>query len=653
MSPLIRRMFALIAVLILLIPLFAACGGNTATNTPETASATDVLATEVPATGGEVTAAPTEAVAEPTSAPTEGATESTEAPTEPATSSGTDMDKTIIIGMNQFPDTMFWPESQSLATVQVIEAIQPVCISNLNYDYQAVCFTEVPSFETGSATINTVTVNAAYTGSIVLNDELITDTSTLTGPLELSQIQTTWTLRDGLMWEDGTPVTADDFIFAFEVGNNPDVQITTRFTNERTARIEKVDDKTFTWVGVPGFSDATYFLNFAGSIGGPLPKHVMDGQSIDDWRAMRPLAYGPYKVAEDVPQESTTLVANDTYWRADEGLPKVGNIVFKYLTSEDQMLQQLDGGEVDVTLSGIGLTVAQAPQLDQMEADGKIKAQYVAGTSWDHLDFGIIRGDDATPFFDDVKVRQALAYGINRQEIVDEILFGKSPIMNSILPAEHWAYPPNGDGLETYEYNPDRAGQLLDEAGWTLDSDGIRAKNGRKFSGVQFYTTESNATRQSIAQIIQENLKQLGIEVELIFVPGTAVLFKNGEDGILASHRFDLALYGFTSSSDPNMNLYLCSEIPLPENSYAGQNNPGYCSDEFDKAALAANGDPNRATRIPLVIEAQQIVNRDLPTLPLYQKTKVGASRSNVSGFQLDPTHQYDTYNIAEWDIAE
>ncbi|HYF64388.1 MAG TPA: peptide ABC transporter substrate-binding protein, partial [Herpetosiphonaceae bacterium] len=489
--------------------------------------------------------------------------------------------------------------------------------------------------------------------SIVINNELITDTSTLTGPIELEQVQVTWTLVDGLTWEDGTPLTAEDFVFAAELYRSPDIKLTTRFVLDRTEKYEAPDAKTLVWYGAPGYEDATYFLNFFG----PEPKHVLESTppaeiGAGDY-ANQPLAYGPYKIVENIPQESTTLVANPTYWRAAEGLPRIGNVVFKYLTSEDQILQQLESGEVDVALSGIGLTVAQAPQLDQMESAGTLTAQYVAGTSWDHLDFGMIRSDGPESFFSDPKVRQAFAYAINRQEIVDEVMFGKAPIMNSILPEEHWAYPPAGQGLETYVYDPERAGQLLDEAGWTLGADGIRAKDGRQMSKIQFYTTENNQSRQAVAQVIQENLKQVGIDIELNFVPGTAVLFANGEDGILSNHTFDLAMYGFTSSSDPNMSLYLCNQIPSADNNYDGQNNPGYCSQEFDDVALAANAETDREARIPLVVQAQQIINRDLPTLPLYQKVKVGATRVGVTGFLLDPTNQQDTHNIAEWDIAE
>lgn len=651
-----RSLMSFVLMIILLVPILVACGGTTATEAPAPTTGASAATEAPPAAATEAPpAAATEAPpAAATEAPPAAATEApTEAATEapPASGSGTDMDKTIIIGITQEPDTLFGIESQSSATTQVLEAIQPTCVTTLDYEYQPVCFTELPSFENGGIVTETVDVDSNYENPVVINDELITDTSTISEPMQLDQTTVTWTLVDGLTWEDGEPLTADDFVFGYELANDPNVQIAVRFTNERTASLEATDDKTIVWKGVPGFTDATAFLNFAGSTGGPYPRHAMEGQTIEDWRSMNPLSFGPYKLAENVPAESTTLVANDTYWRADEGLPKVGNIVFKYLTSEDQVLQQLEGGEIDV-VGQIGLTLAQAPNLDDLEASGQVEAQYVPATVWEHIDFTVERGDGEPSLFDDVKVRQAIAYGVNREEIIKEVLFGKTVEMNTFLPADHWAYPPNGEGLETYAYDPDKAGQLLDEAGWTMGADGIREKDGRKLQP-QFFTTEGNTTRQAVAQIVQENLKQIGVDMVLNFVPGTAVLFKNGEDGILSARKFDMAMYAWVSGPEPSTALYRCDQIPTPENNYAGQNNTGWCNEEYTKLALEEASELDRAKRTDLVIQAEKIFNAELPTFPLYQRVNVAASRSVVSGLAINPTSQIDFYNIAEWDIQK
>ena len=631
-------------LLILVVPMLVACGGGSATSVPAT-SAPTTAATTAPTSNSAQN--PTEA---PTTAPTEAVqpTEAaTTAPTEAATGTGPDMSKTIIIGMNQFPDTLFGIESQSSATTQVLQAIQPACVNSLSYEYQAVCFEKIPTLADGDAVTKTVTVDNTYTGNIVVDGKLITDTSTITAPITTFQAVVTWKLIDGLTWEDGTPVKASDFVFAGNLYQDPGIKIATRNILDRTEKYEAPDDKTLIWYSAPGYIDATYFLNFFG----PEPEHVLkDAKPAEiggSEYASKPLAYGPYKIAENTPQESTKLVANETYWR--KGFPKVGNITFKYLTSEDQILQQLESSEIDV-VGQIGLTLANAPKLDELEQAGVIKPQYVPATVWEHVDFGTARADGQPSIFADVKVRQAVAYAINRQSIIDNVLFGKTVVMNSFIPQDHWAYPPNGAGLEKYEYNPDKAKQMLDEAGWVEGSDGIREKDGVKMKA-QFYTTENNQTRASVAQLIQEDLKAVGIDMEMQFVPGTAVLFKNGEEGILQGRRFDLALYAWISGPEPGVTLFQCEAIPDEANGFSGQNTPAWCNEEFDTFSNQALQETDRAKRIPLFIKAQEIFNAELPTFPLYQRVNVGAQSSKVTGLELNPTSTVDFWNIDEWDI--
>ena len=192
-----------------------------------------------------------------------------------------------------------------------------------------------------------------------------------------------------------------------------------------------------------------------------------------------------------------------------------------------------------------------------MQAAGAIETQYVPATFWEHIDFGIERGDGEPSFFDDVRIRQAVAHAINRQEIVDNVQAGKTTVMNTIVPSDHPAYP-GDDALDAYEYDPERAAELLDEAGVVdSDGDGIREKDGRPMS-MTFYTTEGRADRQAGAEIIQQNLGEVGIDIELEFVPGPERLFKQGADGILQSRLFDLAMYGYLSGVDAG-----CRIVPV------------------------------------------------------------------------------------------
>jgi len=401
MLPSKRRFISYALMLVLLVPMLIACGGTPATTAPATTGAPTTGApttgaptagagttttpmtgttTTTPMTGTTGTTAPTTGAAgtttpgtDTTTTPTTGTTTTTTPGGGTGTTGKTDPNKTIVIGMTQAPDTLFGIESQSSATTQVLQAVQPGCVNTLDYEYQPVCFKELPSFENGGAVTRTVKVDNTFEGNVVINEELITDTSTLTQAVDLTQVEVTWTLIDGMKWEDGTPVTAKDFAFAFKLYQEPEIQNASRFLLERSASLEAKDDKTIVWTGAPGYSDATYFLNYIGLE----PEHVLGkmepGQIGGSDYASKPLAYGPYKIVEHVPEGSTTLVANENYWKAGQGFPRVGNVVFKYLTTEDQVIQQLEGGEIDV-VGSIGLTLANAPKLDEMEKAGTIKA---------------------------------------------------------------------------------------------------------------------------------------------------------------------------------------------------------------------------------------------------------------------------------------
>jgi peptide/nickel transport system substrate-binding protein len=565
-------------------------------------------------------------------------------------------DKTFIAGYNQAPDTLFAAESQSSVTSQVLVGTG-FCLNQLGYKYQPTyCFdqTGFPTFENGNAVTDTVQVDPSKVSPenpIVVGGELVTDTAVaeaagLQIPDTLNQLKLTFKLNPDLRWEDGEPVTAEDAVFAVDTLKNPEVEVASRYVYDRITNAEAQGNNTVVYTYAPGYLDRDYYTTFVGF----LPQHKYGNSSIAEIReqeSSHPFSFGPYMVQENIPSQQTTLVSNPYF----PNQPKIGTVIFKYVTDQDQLLAQLETGAIDYA-GTIGLTLSQAPRLDQLTSQGTIQTQYVPATVWEHLDFGIQRLDGQQPFFDDVKVRQAVAHAIDRGTIIRDVLYGKTKPMNTYVPEEHPSYPGN-DALDPYNFDPAQAKQLLQEAGWTdTNGNGTVDKNGREFN-ITLYSTEGNATRLAVAEVIQQNLKQVGIGVELQFVPATAQLFKNGAEGILAGRRFDTAMYAWVSGADPSHLTYVCGQIPTPENGYAGQNNPGYCNPEFDKAAYEALGTLERdrwpeVDRSPLVI-----YNRDLPSLPLYQRPQIAAFKPTVTGVKIDPTSFYDLYNIQDIDITE
>ena len=135
-------------------------------------------------------------------------------------------------------------------------------------------------------------------------------------------------------------------------------------------------------------------------------------------------------------------------------------------------------------------------------------------------------------------------------------------------------------------------------------------------------------------------------------MPGPDKLFKQGPDGILSPRLFDLAMYAYLSGVQPGVDLYYCDQLPTPENSFSGQNNPGYCNPDYDTAGRAAQAELDIENWPEVYQEPLTIINRDLPTFPLYQRLKIGAYKEGVTGAAPNATMNQDTYNTEEWDIV-
>lgn len=174
-----------------------------------------------------------------------------------------------------------------------------------------------------------------------------------------------------------------------------------------------------------------------------------------------------------------------------------------------------------------------------------------------------------------------------------------------------------------------------------LGQDGIRQRDGQRLQ-LRLATTTDNQTRSRVAQVIQQQLRAVGIDVHLDLEP-PEVFFDASPSGTLAGRRFDLALYAWQAGPEPSTYLYTCQEVPSEANSFFGQNYPGYCNNVYDALAAQASNQLSRDARAPLVVAAEQLVNRDLPMLPLYQDLLVLAHRTGVRGLDRNPSTFVDS----------
>jgi peptide/nickel transport system substrate-binding protein len=595
-----------------------------------------------------------------------------------------EVEKTLVVCQGQEPDTLFLYGGAMLAASHIHQAAlydstaENVACDNRSFGYQATITEKLASLEDGDAVIQTAKVKA---GDKVVDDggepvELAAGVMIRpvgcrssdcaieydgTSEVEMEQMAVTSTFVEGLTWADGTPVKASDSAYSFKLALDPDTPNPSRYGEERTASYEAADDRTVVWTGLPGYLDSTYFTN----IWIPLPEHILGSMTaaeiVESEEASRlPMGFGPFTVEEWVAGDHITVVKNPHYFRADEGLPKVDKVVYRIIGEDpNAAIAAMLAGECDILTQDVHLD-DQADLLIDLEVKGQLNPTFVTGTVWEHVDFGINTVEEYAAtrpdFFEDVRMRQAIAMCLDRQSVVDELLLGKSVVIHSYIPEEHPVYNPD---VKKWPYDPEAAMALLDEMGWTdEDGDGVRECNNCDVEGavdgtpLAFKWGSTTATlRVNAMQIYQVNLAECGFDVTLENLPA-GEWFADGPEGPLFGRHFDLGEFAWLTGVEPPCELYLTEQWPSEESGWAGQNDPGYTNEEYDRACNAAiQSLPGTPEYDEFHKEAQRIFAEELPVVPLFLRTKLAAYRPEVSGFIMDPTANTEMWNIENFDL--
>ncbi|MBI3535970.1 MAG: peptide ABC transporter substrate-binding protein [Chloroflexi bacterium] len=555
--------------------------------------------------------------------------------------------KTLTVCMAQEPETLYYAGTTRLATAHVLQALMDGPIDNRDYDYQPVLFAKLPNVKDGDAQVKKTKVK---TGDLIVNadGEVVKSDR----DAELDQVSATFKLKAGLKWDDGTPLKASDSVFAFNVLKTKDSGYANRFVIDRTASYAADDDTTVTWTGLPGFFYSEYDSTFVT----PLPEQILKEIAPKDINASdyarKPVGYGAFKMKEWAAGDHIELEKNPNYFRAAEGLPKIQRVIFRFVADSNDALAQGLAGECDI-LTQDGLNLEQIPFLDRADGKNLLRAYYVPGPVWEHIDFNVTPDKATKPraiIFNDPRVRQAVAYGLNRKEILDRIVFGKSVVLDTFIAKEHWAYP--REGLDAYAYDPKKAEALLEQAGWVKGADGIRAKGGQRFS-IAFTALAGNKATETVAQIFRDQMRALGIEVRLDLIASNALFARGKEDTPLSGLNFDVIEFAWRNSVDVPLNLYRCDQVPSRANGFIGQNDTGYCNPEYDTAANGYFNNLDRETRTRFAQTAEKILNRDLPFLPLYPRVRVSATNPRVLNFKPNATQNSELWNIEELDVKD
>lgn len=533
-------------------------------------------------------------------------------------------------------------EELKIAVSQEVDTLNPIIMSsmvstlltrmtnrtlvNLNADwkYENQLAVEIPTLENGKAKL----VEIGGKKRVVAN----------------------WEIRENAKWGDGNPLTCADFAFSIKVASSPNVSVGEK---EVYTQIEKVefDPKqpkkcTFT------YDRARWDFNRLPQTY-PIPKHLeepifnkygteKEGYEKNSLYVKNPthpgLFAGPYVFSEVKLGDHFTLKPNP-YFFGDQ--PKIKKIVVKIISNTGTMEANLLSGTVDM-LSTMGLSFDQAIAFEKKVKTGNLPYQVIFEPSitYEHIDLNL-----ENPILKDVRVRRALLHSINREDLVKNLFDGKqTAAQHFVTPKDPW-FTSDPKFVTTYRYSKREAQKLLDEAGWKVGKDGYRYKDGKKMTFI-LMTTAGNKTREAVQVYLQEQWKQVGIEVQIKNEIARTFFAETTR-----KRKFDsMAMFAWVSSPENNPKATFHSKnIPTEKNGWSGQNYLSWINKKVDQDVDQLEVEFNPKKRMELSWSTQKAYTEDVPVLPLYYRSDVAVIPKGFKNFRLTG-HQFpETNEVEKW----
>lgn len=417
-------------------------------------------------------------------------------------------------------------------------------------------------------------------------------------------------LRKDVRWHDGQPFTSRDALFTYEVMVDPNTATPYGEPYKQIELVEAPDDHTF--IVRYGQPLARALVSWCFDI---MPAHLLKGQNLDGHPlARRPVGTGPYKFEKWESGQRLTLVANDDYF---EGRPRLDRLVFKIIPDLNAQMMELMSGNID-------LMTLTPDQYEEKSADRNFTASYNV-FRYQAFAYGYLGFNLKAPRFQDKRVRQAIAYAIDKQEIIDGVLLGFGRPANGPFKPDMWAYNQN---IKPYPYDPQKAKALLAEAGWAdSDGDGILDKNGQPLQ-FTIMTNQGNKVREQTGLIIQGRLAEIGIKVNLRIVEWAAFLKE-----YLDKQNFEAIVMGWTIPIEPDLyDVWHSSKTRLGELNYIS-----YKNEEVDRLIDEARFTLDQEVRKKAYDRIQEIFYEDVPYVFLYVPDTLPAISSRVIGPEVAP----------------
>ena len=433
-------------------------------------------------------------------------------------------------------------------------------------------------------------------------------------------------LRHNIKWQDGQQLTCKDLRFTWQVIMNPKTNVA---TTDGFKDIKDVDCSD-PYVAVVHMKRvyAPYLQQLWGVNGNApiLPEHLLakyndDKGSINTapYNSM-PIGSGPFKVIKWQRGTVVKMVANPDFYL---GKPKLNEVDYYPMPDENTEATQVQTHEIDMLARGTG---ANWPKYQALAADPKngLTAIRVDSFLFDHIDFNL-----ENPILKDVNIRRAIAYATNRDEIIEKILHGSATKAETDQhPTLSWAHT---DDTVHYPYDPEKAKQTLDAAGWKVGPGGIRVKNGQK---LQFnLSTQTESTNGKLQQeLLQREWRDIGIQADIKNYP-TAQMFRNDAGGTLAGSHYDVATYAWIAAADPDESPLYTSSNWGPH----GQNYMHWKNDKVDAAEKDGLLTVDEKRRKADYVIVQQEMLKDVPTIILSFRKEPYVYNSDLKNYTPSP----------------
>ena len=452
---------------------------------------------------------------------------------------------------------------------------------------------------------------------------------------EVSTDGLTWTyhIRDGAVWQDGVPVTANDVAYTYNRVLTDNIGNYAAYLDGVTS-VTATDDHTVAITSSEPRPKLTAIYIYI------LPEHIwknIDRKAAKTFENVPALGGGPFNLVEWQKGQFVRLVANETYWG---GKSHVDEVIYRIFNNEDALIQALRSGEVDYAdqlsanlyqslegADGITQHAGVVNSFDELAMNTGSAVQAAGPSFQPH--------GDGHPALADVRVRQAIATAIDKQELVDKVLLGYGTTGDTIVTpvSGFWKYQVPAD--EAFAFDLAKANQILEDAGYKdTDGDGVREMpDGSRPLSFRYFVRTDEPNTVKAAQFIQSWLKEIGIDTDV------QALSDNKLTDVIDAGDYDLFHWGWFPDPDPDyiLGIMTCVQRP-PDGIEYGNNDSYHCDPEFDQMYQEQAGTVDTSARAPIVQEMQRKVYLDSPYVVLWYDNNLTAYRSDrFTGFLSQP----------------